>query len=112
MHLHESSDMNLDLYASRRLNQRAGVRVAQSRNQPTGAFVAVEMAVLVIVTALAMVSIIVSTCGGDRIDRSGSGTRIHEQNEHVAFEATSNVAKHASSSANDEQKPSSTAATR
>lgn len=39
--------------------QRAGLRVAPDTDQPTNIFEVIEMAVLVIVTALAMVSIIV-----------------------------------------------------
>jgi|GEM_PF-3389885 len=43
--------------------QRAGLRVAPAPGQPTGLFEVIEMAVLVIVTALAMVSVIVA--GGE-----------------------------------------------
>lgn len=43
--------------------QRAGLRIVMADHQPTGAFVAVEMAILVLVTALAMVAIIVA--GGE-----------------------------------------------
>ena len=43
--------------------QRAGLRIVMADHQPTGAFVAVEMAILVLVTALAMVAVIVA--GGE-----------------------------------------------
>ncbi len=42
------------------VRQPAGLRIATAGGEPTGTFVAVEMAILVIVTALAMVSIIVA----------------------------------------------------
>ena len=41
--------------------QRAGLRIAPAPGEPTGLFEVIEMAVLVIVTALAMVSIIVAS---------------------------------------------------
>lgn len=52
-----------DLEAARsQLLRRAGLRSEPRGDQPTGAFVAIEMAVLVLVSALAMVSVIVTTC--------------------------------------------------
>ena len=41
--------------------QRAGLRIAPAPGEPTGLFEVIEMAVLVIVTALALVSIIVAS---------------------------------------------------
>lgn len=46
--------------STRQTPPRAGLRVALDTEQPTNLFEAIEMAVLVIVTALAMVSIIVA----------------------------------------------------
>ena len=51
--------------------QRAGLRVAPASDQPTGVFVVIEMAVLVLVTALAMVSIIVAS-GEDDAQRANT----------------------------------------
>ncbi len=48
--------------ARRQRLQRAGLRSEPRGSEPTGAFVAIEMAVLVLVSALAMVSVIVTTC--------------------------------------------------
>lgn len=49
--------------------QRAGLRVAPAPGQPTGLFEVIEMAVLVIVTALAMVSVIVASGEDDSRER-------------------------------------------
>ena len=55
--------------------QRAGLRVAPT-SQPSGLFEVIEMAVLVIVTALAMASIIVAGSEDDgRVQARGSGER-------------------------------------
>lgn len=48
--------------ARRQRLQRTGLRLEPRGGEPTGAFVAIEMAVLVIVFALAMASVIVTTC--------------------------------------------------
>ena len=50
--------------------QRAGLRVPPAPGQPTRIFEVIEMAVLVIVTALAMVSIIVAGSEDDSRQRS------------------------------------------
>lgn len=48
--------------ARRRRLERAGLRVAPRAAEPTATFVAIELAILVLVSALAMVSVIVTTC--------------------------------------------------
>ncbi len=67
--------------ARRQRLQRAGLRSEPRGGEPTGAFVAIEMAVLVLVSALAMVSVIVTTC-------SPAEARA------VVIESRSDVAKH------------------
>lgn len=63
---HSSSDRDCGTTATgERKPDRAGLRVPPSGDQPNGVFVIVEMVVLVIVAALAMVSIIVSSGGAD-----------------------------------------------
>ncbi len=59
--------------------QRAGLRIAPVAGEPTGVFVVIEMSILVIVTALAMVSIIVSNSEDGRVDReSASGAHVQQ----------------------------------
>ncbi len=61
---------------------RAGLRGGIARQEPTGLFAVIEMTVLVVVTALAMVSIIV-TSGGDDV---GSGRAAPAaSSHHVGF---------------------------
>ena len=48
--------------ARRQRLQRAGLHGELHGGEPTGTFVAIEMAVLVLVSTLAMVSVIVTTC--------------------------------------------------
>ncbi len=48
--------------ARRQRLQRAGLNGELHGGEPTGTFVAIEMAVLVLVSTLAMVSVIVTTC--------------------------------------------------
>lgn len=60
--------------------QRAGLRIAPTAGEPTGVFVVIEMSILVIVTALAMVSIIVSNSEDGRVERdNASGARVQQQ---------------------------------
>lgn len=66
MHRDDHHRLILDCNRSAQLarQERSGVRDAHER-RPTGVFEAVELAVLVVVAALAMASIIVSTgCSG------------------------------------------------
>ena len=65
--------------------QRAGVRVAPVGVKPTGVFEVVEMAVLVIVTLLAMVSIIVSSIDDD------SRLRAEQASAHAQYPSTGAV---------------------
>ena len=55
------NDNGLEAARRQRL-QRAGLHGELRGGEPTGAFVAIEMAVLVLVSTLAMVSVIVTTC--------------------------------------------------
>ncbi len=58
-HPHDADGLDA---ARRERLERAGLRVAPRGAEPTATFVAIELAVLVIVSALAMVSVIVTTC--------------------------------------------------
>ncbi len=62
--------------------QRAGLRIAHAAHEPTAVFAIVEMTVLVVVTALAMVSVIVAS-GGD--DGSGRGHSSAASSHHAGF---------------------------
>lgn len=57
-------------------SQRAGLRIAPTEGEPTSIFAVVEMAILVIVAALAMVAIIVSS---GETESGGQGYRSFEQ---------------------------------
>ena len=54
--------------ARRQRLHRAGLRAAPCSGEPGGVFVAIEMAVLVFVSALAMVSVIVTTGSPKRME--------------------------------------------
>lgn len=62
----QSRSLDVDTLEAARLHHRerlhrAGLRTAPHSGEPSGTFVAIEMAVLVFVSALAMVSVIVTT---------------------------------------------------
>jgi hypothetical protein len=66
MHTSKSYELELDARLTGAPSNRAGLRVAAASHEPPGIFAAVEMAVLVIVTVLAMASIILSSTDDGR----------------------------------------------
>jgi hypothetical protein len=66
MHTSKSYELELDARTNGASSNRAGLRVAAASHEPPGIFAAVEMAVLVIVTVLAMASIILSSADDEK----------------------------------------------
>ena len=65
--------------------QRAGLRIAPSTDEPTGVFEVIEMAVLVLVVALAMASIIVAGSEDDGHQRHQLASGIAGQRAAARF---------------------------
>lgn len=63
--------------ARRQRLEHAGLRREPRSEEPTGAFVAIEMAVLVFVSALAMVSVIVTTSSPAEARVAAAGAQSH-----------------------------------
>jgi hypothetical protein len=81
MYTSKSYELELDARVNGASSNRAGLRTAAASHEPPGIFAAVEMAVLVIVTVLAMASIILSSADAEK----SAKTRPAASSQHAGF---------------------------